>query len=47
MQSMMHGNSAEMPYDVSETRGDGETQGNAGKRRGNIPKKRGNVSKIV
>ncbi|GKB99952.1 hypothetical protein Tco_0986089 [Tanacetum coccineum] len=37
----MHGNSAEMLYDVSETRG------NAGKRRGNVPKKRGNVSKIM
>ncbi|GKE95196.1 hypothetical protein Tco_1580051 [Tanacetum coccineum] len=43
----MHGNSAEMPYDVSETRGNGETRGNAGKRRGNVPKKRGNVSKIM
>ncbi|GJR92321.1 probable linoleate 9S-lipoxygenase 5 [Tanacetum coccineum] len=29
-----------MPYDVSETRGNGET-------RGNVPKKGGNVSKIV
>ncbi|GKD51231.1 hypothetical protein Tco_1280207 [Tanacetum coccineum] len=38
----MHGNSAEMPYDVSETRGNGETRGNARKRRGNVPKKRGN-----
>ncbi|GJT52168.1 hypothetical protein Tco_0978325 [Tanacetum coccineum] len=28
----MHGNSAEMPYDVSETQGNRETQGNAGKR---------------
>ncbi|GKG17319.1 hypothetical protein Tco_0362276, partial [Tanacetum coccineum] len=43
----MHVNSAEMPYDVSETQGNGETRGNAGKRRGNVPKKRGNVSKIV
>ncbi|GKA80613.1 hypothetical protein Tco_0787305 [Tanacetum coccineum] len=44
---MTRENSAEMPYDVSETRGNGETRGNAGKRRGNVPKKRGNVSKIV
>ncbi|GJU48970.1 heterogeneous nuclear ribonucleoprotein 1, partial [Tanacetum coccineum] len=29
-EARMHGNSAEMPYDVSETRGNGETRGNAG-----------------
>ncbi|GKB92132.1 hypothetical protein Tco_0964404 [Tanacetum coccineum] len=40
MKPRKHGNSAEMPYDVSETRGNRETRGNA-------PKKRGNVSKIV
>ncbi|GKA86559.1 hypothetical protein Tco_0808270, partial [Tanacetum coccineum] len=43
----MHGNSAEMSYDVLETRGNGEKRGNAGKRQGNVPKKRGNVSKIM
>ncbi|GKB53093.1 hypothetical protein Tco_0903846, partial [Tanacetum coccineum] len=46
-QAWKHKNSVGMPYDVSETRGNGETQGNARKRQGNVPKKRGNVSKIV